>query len=364
MQIALVEIAARLSGEAGIAAEWCGDPSAAVSGVASLTDATPADLSFYADRRYRDAARTTQARAIVVARDLAAEIAPERRIVVDDPRAALWHVLTWFSPEALHTRAGSEPTAPIAPDAEVAPTAEVAASATVGARTRIGPGVRIGAGARIGDDVTIDGESEIEPNAVVLDGVSIGARVRIGAASVIGSVGFGFAVIDGRRRRMPHLGTVVIEDDVEIGANCTVDRALLGTTRIGRGSKLDDLVHVGHNVTIGAGVLVAAQVGFAGSATIGDGAVFGGQSGVADHVTVAPGSRVGAKAGVMKSLGGTVAGHPARPLMEQRRAEATARRLDASARRVEEMARTLDDLVRRVAHLERFMGPPSRTGGE
>jgi len=330
-QLSVRDLAARLG------TAWSGDPDAAVSGVATLAEAGPGDLSFWADPRYREAALKSRAGVILVGVETAT-LSPERTLLVREPHLALWQVLTWLYPEA-EVVPGCHPTAEIAPTAHVDPSACIEAHASVGEDAHVGPRAHLGPGVRVGKGVVVGEDARIGPNAVLLDGVRIGARVRVGPGSVIGSVGFGYVRVDGMSRRVPHVGTVVIEDDVELGANCTVDRATLGSTRIGRGSKLDNLVHVGHNVTIGAHVLIAAQCGLSGSATLGDGVQMGGQAGVAGHIVVAPGSRIAAKAGVMKSVSGTVAGHPARPLARQRRAEAALQRLDDLRRRVRELER-------------------------
>jgi UDP-3-O-[3-hydroxymyristoyl] glucosamine N-acyltransferase len=339
-----------------------------ISGVASLREAAEHDLSLYVDRRYRDAVAATRA-AVVLARSEKCPLPSHRLLVVRDPRAALRQVLTWLYPEpelvpGVQRNAEIHPTARIHTGARVDALATVGPGATIGARTHIASGARVGENAKIGDDTRI-GE-----NAVLGDGVRIGDRVRIGPGTVVGSMGFGFVRVGDAHWRVPHVGTVVIEDDVEIGANCAIDRATFGATRIRRGAKIDNLVQIAHNVVIGENVLIAAQCGISGSAVVGDGVMMGGQAGVSDHVVVAPGTRIAAKAGVMKSIGArrgsrgaddrssegmTFAGHPARPLIEQRRAEAALRRLDDQRRRVRELERRLAVLTRGDA--ERWTRP-------
>lgn len=190
----------------------------------------------------------------------------------------------------------------------VSPQAVIDPDAQLGERVSIGAGAVLMAGARVGDDCVI------EPNAVIYGCVRMGDRVRVGAGAVIGRPGFGWATGPlGETCRMPQLGGVDVGDDVEIGALCTVDAGVLDPTRLGRGSKLDAHVHVGHNVQIGAGAMIAAQAGFAGSARIGSGVLVGGQAGVADHVVVGDGARLAGKAGVIGNVapGTAVAGYPA-----------------------------------------------------
>jgi UDP-3-O-[3-hydroxymyristoyl] glucosamine N-acyltransferase len=214
----------------------------------------------------------------------------------------------WVHPHAQEALASllESITAPRVP--RRSPVAVVEPGASVGRRVDIGAGAVVLDGCAVGDDCVVG------PNAVLYGGVRLGARVSVGAGAVVGRPGFGWVTGgDGVVRRMPQLGGVVVEDDVEIGALATVDAGTLSPTRLGRGCKLDAHVHVGHNVVIGAGVIVAAQAGFAGSARLGDGVLVGGQAGVADHVVVGPGARLAAKAGVIGNIppGTAVAGYPA-----------------------------------------------------
>jgi len=343
-RILLSDIAAHLH------TAWRGDPTASVCGVAPLADARDSDISLYADSRYRRAAIASRAGAILV-RPGRSVVPADRSLVVDDPFEALSEVVGLLVPEP-GLAPGVHPTADVEGTAKVDLTARIEAFASVGARSVVGARTVVATGACIGADVEIGDHTRVGPNAVVMDGIALGRRVRIGPGAVIGAVGFGFTAKEGTWRRVRHVGTVVIGDDVEIGANCTVDRGTLGATKIGRGTKLDNLVHVGHNVEIGEDVVIAAQCGLSGSASLGDGVLVGGQAGVGDHVVIAAGTRVAAKAGVMKSFGArggtagavTIAGHPARPLVEQRRAEASLRSLDEMRRRLHDVERLLAGL--------------------
>ncbi|HPU85299.1 MAG TPA: UDP-3-O-(3-hydroxymyristoyl)glucosamine N-acyltransferase [Candidatus Latescibacteria bacterium] len=331
--IPVVQLAAFLG------AEWNGDPDLVITGVAPLAEAGATELSFLADPRFAAEARSSEAGAIL-ARPGTPDVPSARCLGVPDPGAAMYRsVMLLHPPTALESF--------LSPQTIVASTAKVDKSAYVGAFVTIGNGTAIGEravirdGVRIGEEVHVGAGAVIEENAVIHDRVQIGDRVRIGPGTVIGSVGFGFVAVDGQQKRFPHVGTVVIEDDVEIGANCTVDRGTLGTTRIGRGSKLDNLIHVGHNVQIGKGVFVAAQCGFSGSSRIGDGVQMGGQAGVAGHISIAAGTRIGAKSGVMKSASGSIAGHPARQLIQQRRAETHLMHLEELVSRVSALEKAL-----------------------
>ena len=333
--IPVVQLAALLG------AEWNGDPHLVITGVAPLSEAGTTELSFLADPRFAAEARSSAAGAIL-ARPGTPDVPRARCLAVPDPYSAMYRSVMLLHPS---TTRGSF----LSPQAIVASTANVDKSAYVGAFVTIGNGTTVGEravirdGVRIGEKVRVGAGTVIEENAVIHDRVRLGDRVLVGSGTVIGSVGFGFVAVEGQQKRFPHVGTVVIEDDVEIGANCTVDRGTLGATRIARGSKLDNLIHVGHNVQIGKGVLVAAQCGFSGSSHVGDGVQMGGQAGVAGHISIAAGARVGAKSGVMKSVSGTVAGHPARQLIQQRRAEARLMHLEELVVRVSALEKALSE---------------------
>lgn len=237
-------------------------------------------------------ARETRALVLVDA-SLASELSVGRRWVHEHASYALAGLLEGFSePEA---RAAGRP-------------------AYVGESARVAETARIGAGAVVLEGAVVGPDCVIEPNAVVYGKVRLGARVRVGAGAVVGRPGFGWAFgPEGKVRRMPQLGGVIVEDDVEIGPLCTIDAGTLSPTRLERGVKLDAQVHVGHNVVLGAGTIVAAQSGFAGSTRVGDGVLVGGQVGVADHLTIGAGARIAAKSGVIGDIpsGATVAGYPA-----------------------------------------------------
>jgi UDP-3-O-[3-hydroxymyristoyl] glucosamine N-acyltransferase len=306
-----------------------------IEGVAPLAGAGPTDLAFLANPRYRDDALATRAAAIVLAEASAAQLAAAGRplpamVVVDQPYA-------WFALAAqqLHPAAPVDPGvdagATVAPSARVDASACVEPGAVIGARAAIGAGARIGAGAVVGADVVIGPGSRLHPRAVVLDGCRLGARCIVASGAVIGADGFGFAPLDGRWIKIPQVGTVVIGDDVEIGANTTVDRGTMGDTVIEDGVKLDNQIQVAHNCVIGAHTVIAGCVGIAGSARIGRGCQIGGAAMIAGHITIADGCAIGPGTLVASSL--TEPGHYTGffPLMKHRdweRAAAIVRRLD------------------------------------
>jgi UDP-3-O-[3-hydroxymyristoyl] glucosamine N-acyltransferase len=294
--------------------------------VTDLERAHPRALVMIADARRVPAADASAAGALLVAADAPPTAKPALR--ARHVRAAFARVLALLAPDEPPVP-GVHPTAVIAPDAQVAADASVGPQAVVGPAAQVGARAAIGAGAVVGARARVGADSVLHPRVVVYPDTIIGDRVILHGGAVIGADGFGYATEEGVHLKIPHRGRVVIEDDVEIGANTTVDRATLGETRIGRGSKIDNLVQIGHNVTIGPGVLIAAQTGISGSVTIGEGAVLAGQVGVRDHVTIGARAVVLGGAGITKTIpaGATVSGVPARDHREQLRREAAVARL-------------------------------------
>jgi UDP-3-O-[3-hydroxymyristoyl] glucosamine N-acyltransferase len=295
-------------------------------------------LSLCADRRRLEALQATRAAGVLLpakADDLA-EAAPCAVLLVDDVRLALAAALELFhpaQPPAPGVQAGAlvDPQAQVDPSARIEPGAQVGPGARVGARTRVARGAIVEGPAEVGQDCLLG------TGAIVLGCVRIGDRVRVGPGCVLGADGFGFAAERAGLHRIPQIGRVEIGDDVELGANCSVDRGTLGATVIGAGTKLDNLVQVGHNVVIGRSVCIAAQTGLSGSVTIEDGAVLGGQVGVADHLTIGAGAQVGSKSGVGGHVpaGARVAGYPAVDVKQWLRHVFGLRRLQRAIKRLE-----------------------------
>ena len=284
------EVAARVAGSVE------GDPARPIARLAALESADAAALSFLAGRRHAKAAAASAAGAMLVAPALAASVpAGAARIVVADPYVAYARVSQWF--ESL--LAGAPPPAAVHPAAHVDPAARLGAGVSVGpgavidAGARVGDGCRIGAGCAIGERASLGPGSVLHPNVVVYADVSIGARAVVHSGTVIGSDGFGFAPSPEGFVKIAQLGTVRIGDDVEIGANCAIDRGALDDTVIGDGVKIDNLVQVGHNVRIGAHTVIAGCVGIAGSAVIGARCMIGGGVGVAGHLEICDGAVIG-----------------------------------------------------------------------
>jgi len=295
-----------------------------VRGVRTLEEAGPADLAPFTHVRFRRLAETTHAGAILCPPALVARAGRAKSAAIwihPEPWVALATLLALVRPPA---RGGRR----VHRTARVAKGVVIEPGAKVGARTRIGPNAVVCAGSTIGDDC------EIGPGAVVGAGVEIGRRVRIGPGAVVGSDGFGYVASGDKLLRIPHVGRVVVEDDVDVGANACIARATLGTTRVSAGARIDALVQIGHNAVVGEGSILAAQVGLAGSVRLGRGVQVGGQAGVADHVEIGDGARLAAKAGVIGDVapGETVAGYPARPRARWLREHATLARIAAPKR--------------------------------
>src|SRR5437879_2611875 len=320
-----------------------GDTTRVVIGVASLETAGPQHIAFVADGRYRQAARSSRAGAFPAADDVQGLPAPVIR--GREPRLTRIGLLHLFHPPA-SPNAGIDAAARVAPDARVHPTATVSAlavveaGAVIGAHAHLHPLVYVGLGAEIGED------SVLHPHVVVRDGVRVGCRVIIHAGAVLGADGFGYAWDGSAHRKIPQVGTVIIEDDVEIGANTTIDRGTLGPTVVRRGVKIDNLVMVAHNVEIGEDTVIAAQTGISGSCRIGRGVLLAGQVGLGDHITIGDGAVVNAKSGVVSDVpaGGKFAGTYARPVAEYRRIWAAEARLPEVLRRLRALERRIKEL--------------------
>lgn len=320
-----------------------GDPDRTVNGVAPLETAGPDDLSFVANPRYVRYLETTRAAAVLASPSVRERI-PDRlsRVEVADPHAALSLILPRLYPEE-RAAPGIHPTAIVPADTQLG------ADVSIGAYAVLGEGVRIGDRCRIGPHVVVGARCELGADTVLHSQVTLYPGVRIGQRCVIhsgarlGPDGFGFVFVAGEHRKVPQVGGCRIEDDVEVGANTTIDRGSIGDTVVGRGSKIDNLVHLGHNVRLGEQVLIVAQVGVSGSTVVGDGAVLAGQAGLIGHLSIGAGARVAAQAGVIGDVaaGETVSGYPARPHREALRASAALLRLPELMKRVQRLERLL-----------------------
>lgn len=327
-----------------------GDPEVELLGVAPLGGATPADLSFLNNPRYRSKALASAAGAILVTEG--ERLGGRTVLPCANPYAALARALRLFHPEDLPPP-GIHPTVVVGLGCEVAPTASVGPFAVLGDGTRVGERTAVGAGAVVGRGCTLGADCRLHPRVVLYDGTSVGDRVILHAGCVLGSDGFGYAQEGGAHVKVPQVGRVVVEDDVEIGANTTIDRGALEETRVGRGTKIDNLVQLGHNVVVGPGCILVAQSGISGSSTLGAGVMIAGQSGAVGHIRIGDGARVGAKSAVTKDVpaGGFVTGHPAQDHRLWLRERALVGRL-------EKMAERIGALEARLRHESEHRGNP------
>lgn len=343
--------------ENGLANQVHGDATVVVTGCNTLEGARSGEITFLANPKYRDRVSQSQASAIIMQEDRALPVRIPR-IICDDPYRGLTMAVIQLHGFRQHPRwsgsAGAQihPSARIGEDANVAPGAMVSADVTIGRNANIYPGVFIGPGCRLGDDVLL------YPNVVVYDGCRIGNRVTIHSGTVIGEDGLGYAPSGGKWIKIPQAGIVEIEDDVEIGANCAIDRATLGVTRIGKGTKFSNAVAIGHGCQIGDDCLFVAQVGLAGSVTVGRRVKIAGQAGLVGHLQIGDEATICAQAGVTASVdaGETVLGSPAVPSAE-------ARRQLIAAQRLPELIKSVRLMNRELARLRKLVEPsPSESG--
>ena len=321
-----------------------GDASAQVSGVAPLDRAQATHLTFLANAKYAALAAERDIGVLLVTAELAEQGKARARIVVKNPHEAMLPLLPLLYP-ASRPLPGIDPTVTLGRgvslggEVSLGPGVVIEEGARIGARTRLDAHVVVGAGVEIGDDC------HVFPGATLYAGTQVRDRVRIHAGARLGSDGFGYVFQDGAHAKIPHVGRCIVESDVEIGANTTIDRGSIDDTVIGAGTKIDNLVHVAHNVRIGRLCLIMAQVGIAGSVRIEDGCILAGQAGLSGHLTIGKGARLAAQAGVFGSVpaGETWSGYPARPHKEALRAQAAMFRLPSIIRALERMVERQKD---------------------
>ena len=338
MEVSLQQLVDRLQ-ECGMPTVIEGDPATRIEAVNTLSDATPKELGFLANPRYAEQLSTTRAAAVIVDNDVEPP-QPMTLLRTAQPYCAVREAVVMIHGFRRHPQWGIHPNATVSPGAKIGKNANIGPYVTVEEGVVIGddvvlyPGCAIGQSSRLGDDVTL------HPNVVIYAESIIGSRVEIHAGTVIGEDGLGYAPDGEKWAKFPHVGRVIIEDDVEIGANCTIDRAMLGNTVLGRGGKFSDLIAVGHGVKIGENAMFVAQVGLAGSVTIGRNVKMGGQAGVIGHVTIGDHANIGAKAGVVHDVDPKeyVLGQPAIKASE--------------AKRVISITQKLPDLKQRVKAIE------------
>ncbi len=336
----LAELAAELGGEV------IGDGSTVIRGVAGIREAMPGDLTFLANSRYDSHLAETRASAVICAREKREADLP--LLVVDNPYLAFQRAVAIFRPDRHRPVPGIHPTAVVADDAALGRDVSVGAQCVVEAGARLGDRVVLMGGCYVGHGTVVGEDTTFYPRVVMREDCTIGARCIVHPGVVIGSDGFGFAFDAGRYHKVPQVGNVVIGDDVEIGANTTIDRATTHSTRIGDGSKIDNLVQIGHNVVVGRHCIIVAQVGISGSTELEDHVTIGGQAGLVGHIRIGKGAMVGAQSGVTKSVPAetVVTGYPATQ-------HTLWKRLQALVHRLPDLFQRSKDLEERVAQLEK-----------
>ncbi|MCM8798644.1 MAG: UDP-3-O-(3-hydroxymyristoyl)glucosamine N-acyltransferase [Candidatus Omnitrophica bacterium] len=347
MKKTLAEIAEIIDGEI------VGDPQTIITGICGIKEAKEGDITFVANSKYLSLMNQTHASAIITSREV--KSAPKPIIRTDNPSLAFAKMVALFAPNEVHHPKGIHPTAVIGKEVKLGKDVAIHAYSVIEDRVEIGdhtviyPYVYIGHFSKIGSDCLIYSHVSIRER------VSIGNRVCIHSGTVIGSDGFGFATVKGVHHKIPQIGTVVIEDDVEIGANVTIDRARFGRTFIGKGTKIDNLVQIAHNVEIGENSIIVAQTGISGSTVIGKGVILAGQSGVVGHITIGDNAVVAAQAGVTKSVppNTCVSGYPAKPHNLAKRINACIQRLPRLFDTVAELRSKLQEIYQEIAGLRK-----------
>ena len=347
------EIASILDGEI------VGDEKTEITGLAKIEDAKAGDLTFLSNPKYNKFLETTSASAVIVGRALRI---PDRErahpvlVRVPDPYGAFVIILQKFYPQPEHIARGIHPTAVIDPSATIGKNCSFGAHVVIGASCTIGENTVVHPGTTVGQSVKIGKDCLIYSNVSIRESCVVGDRVIIQPGAVIGADGFGFAPRkDGSYQKIPQLGIVVLEDDVEIGANTCVDRATMGETRIGRGTKLDNLVQIAHNVTVGENVVMAGEAGVAGSTKIGDGVMVGGNTAINGHITIANKVGIGGHSGVIKSItqeGASFFGFPARELVRTMKIEVALRQLPELLLTIHQLEAKVESLQKKIEELK------------
>ncbi|MBI5149385.1 MAG: UDP-3-O-(3-hydroxymyristoyl)glucosamine N-acyltransferase [Candidatus Omnitrophica bacterium] len=329
-----------------VGGELVGDPRLVITGLSGVKEAKPGDLTFIANPKYIPFSKTTKASAIITPRSV--EIPGKSIIRADNPSLAFSRAAAFFTQDTVCRPKGVHKTAVIAGDAVIGKNVAVGPYTVIEGGAVVGDNTVIYSNCYVGHCTVVGKDCLIYPHVTLREGITVGDRVIVHSGAVIGADGFGYVWVNGKHEKIPQVGTVVVENDVEIGANATIDRARFDKTVIGDGSKIDNLVQVAHNVIMGKHCIIISQVGISGSVVIGDNVVLAGQVGVHGHLTIGKGVIAAARAAITKSIpaGEKISGFPAQPFMAEQR-------LQATLRRVPSYIKTILDLEKRVAELEK-----------
>ncbi len=338
MKLTISELAQKLH------AELVGSGSGTVTAIQPLAAAGPSDVTFYSNEKHRAALEASQAGAVIVSEPVEGLEKPQ--LVVANVNAALIEVLKLFAPRLKPQAPGVDPSAKIGSSVVLGEGSSIGPNVIIGDNVSIGENTVVGPGCSIGENTKIGAYTRLDANVVVYHNCAIGNHVIIHSNGTIGATGFGYSFIEGAHRLIPHNGGVVLEDYVELGANCCVDRAKFGNTIVGAGTKIDNLVQVAHNVIIGKCCLVAALVGISGSCKIGDGVVIAGQVGMADNLDIGSGATLTAKAGIMNDVpaGQVMMGIPALEYSKARRVVVSTINLPKLAEKVKSLSKRVEVL--------------------
>jgi UDP-3-O-[3-hydroxymyristoyl] glucosamine N-acyltransferase len=339
MKKTLKEIAKLIDGQV------VGDGDILITGASGIREATEGDITFLANSKYSPLLEKTRASAIITSSDAQGSTKPV--ILTQNPSLAFVKIISMFTPDDAGHPQGIDYTVFMGRNVSLGKNVTIGAYSVIGDNAAIGDNVIIYAGCYIGHHTKIGDQTLIYPQVSIRERITIGNRVIIHSGAVIGSDGFGFATVKGAHHKIPQVGTVEVQDEVEIGANVTIDRARFDRTVIGRGTKIDNLVQIGHNVMIGENVLIVAQAGVAGSAIIGNNVTLGGQAGIVGHIKLGDNVIVTGQSGVAKSVpeNTMVSGYPARPFM-------TTQRVNASLQNLPKLFNTVKELKKRIEELE------------
>ena len=328
-----------------IGARLDGDAQLTIETIASLSEAAPGTLTFANDPQYFPQVEQTAAAAVIVPQNFPGK-SPAALLFAANVDDALDQALLLFTPQNTSTAVGIAESACIAPSADIGKNVNIAAHVTVGENSIIGESTVIQPGCVIGNHVKIGANCQLGANVVINNNCVLGNNIIIHPNATIGADGFGYRLVNGKHKKIPHIGTVVVEDDVEIGANSCIDRAKFGKTVIGRGTKIDNLVQIGHNVQIGENCIIVSQAGIAGSCRLGQYVVLGGQVGLKDHIEIGDRCQVAAQCGVMSDVepDSVIGGTPHRPLKTFWRELAYVQKLPELARQIKQLTKQIESL--------------------
>lgn len=340
MKKTVKEIAEILNGEV------LGDDSVIISGVSGLKEAKEGEITFVANPKYLSLLSKTNASAVIMSLDVAKSA--KTIIRTQNPSLAFTKAISLFAPDEIRRPEGVHPNTVIGKNVTLGDGVSVQAFCVIEDDVQIGSGTILYAGVYVGQKTKIGQDCVIYPHVSIREKINIGNRVIIHNGTVIGSDGFGFAKLAGIHQKIPQIGIVIVEDDVEIGANVTIDRARFDKTVIGRGTKIDNLVQIAHNVIIGADSIVVAQAGISGTTTVGKNVVVAGQAGLVGHITIGDNAVIAAQAGVTKSVpaGGCVSGYPAKPHKIAKRVNACVQKLPNLFKQVTDLEKKIENLLK------------------